>query len=104
MKLKPITILNGYEYFTEITEKIAATKSGDRVGLMSMAFDPTEKRTAPMFRELLKAAERGVLVQFNIDAYSFMVDDAKTLPTGPVFKYKNISGSRRNDYKAKYEF
>ncbi|HSW79606.1 MAG TPA: phospholipase D-like domain-containing protein [Candidatus Saccharimonadales bacterium] len=104
MKLKPITILNGYEYFAEITEKIAATKAGDRVGLMSMAFDPTEKRTAPMFHELLKAAKRGVQVQFNIDAYSFMVDDAKTLPTGPIFKYKNISSSRRADYKAKYEF
>ncbi len=104
MNLKPIKILNGYEYFAEITEKIAATKSGDRVGLMSMSFDPTEKRTAPMFGELLKAAKRGVHVQFNIDAYSFMVDDAKTLPTGPIFKYKNISGSKRADYKSKYEF
>lgn len=103
MKLKPITVLNGFEYFAEITVKIAATKRGDRVGLMSMSLDPTEKRTKPLFHELIAAAKRGVLVQFNIDAHSFMIDDSKTRPTGPLLKYYDVSKSHRADYQAKYE-
>ncbi len=102
MNLKSLTILTGYEYFSEITEKIAATKRGDRVGLMSMSVDPTEQRTKPLFREVIAAAKRGVTVQVNVDAHSFMIDDAKTFPSGPILKYYDSGRSRRADYRAKF--
>ena len=69
----PLTISNDEEYFSEITRKIAATKRGDRVALMTMSFDPTEPRTEPLMRELYAATDRGVHVQLNIDAISFML-------------------------------
>jgi len=102
MGLKPLTILNDHEYFAEITHRIAATKSGGRVALMSMSFGPTEQLTKPLMRELIRAATRGVRVQLNVDANSFMIGE-HNLPTGPMFWHDDPSRTKQAQYRAKFE-
>jgi phosphatidylserine/phosphatidylglycerophosphate/cardiolipin synthase-like enzyme len=101
--MKPLIVLNGLEYFSEITRLIALTRSGDRVGLMTMSFDPSDPLIKSLFNELFKAAKRGVRVQVSVDAHSFMIDDVHTRPTGPLFKHSDIHRSRRADFRSKYE-
>lgn len=72
------------DYFAEITERIARTRRGDRVALMTMGYNPGVATIGRLTDELIAAAGRGVRVQLNIDAYSFMVDDVSELPTGPL--------------------
>jgi phosphatidylserine/phosphatidylglycerophosphate/cardiolipin synthase-like enzyme len=103
MNLTPLKILPTEQYFAELAQAVASTKPGDRVALMSMSFNPVEPRTAPLFWELISASKRGVQVQLNVDANSFMVDDAKTIPSGPLFWHNEPSRSRRQDYRAKFE-
>jgi phosphatidylserine/phosphatidylglycerophosphate/cardiolipin synthase-like enzyme len=101
MSLKSLTILNDHEYFTEITQKISATKSGDRVGLMSMSFNPAEPLTKPLMRELAAAAKRGVHVQLNVDANSFIVN-AHNVPIGPILTGIEPSRTKRTYFRAKF--
>lgn len=102
MKNDLLTLLTTENYFSEITRRIAATKQGDRVALMSMGFNPTEHVIKTLFQETIAAAERGAFVQVNIDAHSFMVNDKTDLPTGPIIKHGDFQGGAKNtDFQKK---
>jgi phosphatidylserine/phosphatidylglycerophosphate/cardiolipin synthase-like enzyme len=101
MNLAPLTLLSAPDYFEEITHKISRTKKGDRVALMSMGFNPTEPLMAPLVRELVAAAKRGVHVQLDIDAISFMIDDRTNAANGPLLFSNNPTRTWRKIYKDK---
>jgi cardiolipin synthase A/B len=82
--MQTYTIYTAADYFDTITRQIAATKQGDRVALISMAFNPTEEPTKAVLHELTVAAARGVTVDFVTDAYTF-IQDSHELPLGPIF-------------------
>lgn len=88
-------LLPSKDYFADITRRIASTKKGNRIALMSMGFNPAEAPVEHLLREVVAAAGRGVSVQLNIDAHSFMVDDINDLPLGPVILHRDFRGSRR---------
>lgn len=100
--MKPVTILNDSEYFQEITHRIAQTKAGDRVALMTMSFDPTEQRISDVMQQLYAAAERGVHTQLNIDAYCFLITN-KVLPTSALLFDFRPEKLANPDFKVRYQ-
>lgn len=90
MSTTSLNIIPVKSYFSEITRAIARTKPGDRVALMTMAFNPAESPIQALMHEAAAAAKRGVHVQLNIDAHSFMVSDDSDLPTGPLVIRGNL--------------
>lgn len=68
-------LLTKHEYLAELTERIKKLGPGDRVAVMTMAFDVTQTEIAALMRELSAAARRGVDVLLSVDAYSFLVRD-----------------------------
>lgn len=62
-------------YFKQLAKLISQTKSGDRVGLATMAFNQDEPLVADILVELTKAAKRGVKAYFAVDALAFMMSD-----------------------------
>lgn len=82
--MQTYTIYKAEDYYLEIAKQIAATKPGDRVGLITMTFWPDEQLIGTMFGELINAAKRGVRIDIAIDAYALMMTQ-KDEPIGPLF-------------------
>ncbi len=102
MQLKPLAILDSFEYFDNLLSLISQTKRGDRIALMSMSFEPEEPHIAKLMDGLTAAAERGVHVHFLIDALSFSFDK-HDLPTGPVVFGKISAEAKRPYFRQKQQ-
>jgi len=100
--LKPIALYKSDDYFRLLPRLISQTKSGGRVLLMSMTFDPEEPNVTPIMSELIAAAKRGVHVDLIIDALAFSLDKHH-LPTGPTMLLHGPEASRQLYFKQKYQ-
>jgi phosphatidylserine/phosphatidylglycerophosphate/cardiolipin synthase-like enzyme len=60
-------------YFTELTQRITATKKGDRVLLVTHDFRPAEPLVADLMKAVAEAAARGVTVSFALDERTYPV-------------------------------
>lgn len=79
------------EYLADITARTLAAKAGDRVSVISMAFEPDDPGISPFFDALCTAAGRGVQVLFLVDAYNFLINVTATLTTpGPLFFHRQL--------------
>jgi cardiolipin synthase len=67
------TFLTRREYFRELIERVAKTKKGDRVMIITHDFHPDEPLVAGLMEMLNVAAARGVHTNFAIDERSFPV-------------------------------
>lgn len=102
MKPTSLDILDSQTYFREIISRIHGAKSGSHIALMSMSYNPSDPAIASLMDELIAAASRGAKVQLNVDAHSFVLDDSRHLPTGPLVRSKDIRRSKRLDFQAKF--
>jgi phosphatidylserine/phosphatidylglycerophosphate/cardiolipin synthase-like enzyme len=82
--MQTYTIYKDEDYYLEVAKQVAATKSGDRIAIITMTFWPEEQLIRPIFEELIKAAKRGVRIDLAIDAFAFMMTQ-KDEPIGPLF-------------------
>ncbi len=62
-------------YYQDLARKIAKTKKGERVFLATMAFQPDKPLIENVLHQLYAAAQRGVMVQIMIDAFSFIIKE-----------------------------
>lgn len=76
------TIFSRQDYFKQLAKDIAATKPGDTVRLMTMAFKPHKPEIRPIMAALNKAARRGVKVHLIVDAMPFLLSDG--IAPGPL--------------------
>lgn len=65
--------LSKREYFMELTKRIAATKKGDRLLLVTHDFRPAEPLVADLMEAVAAAAARGVQVSFALDERTYPV-------------------------------
>ena len=101
MALEPLTLYTSSDYFRTLTTRIAATKRGSRIALMTMAYDQNEPHIAALVHELTSAAARGVQVYVLIDAYSFLMNRRGT-PTGPALYQGKPEASQRPYFQQRY--
>jgi phosphatidylserine/phosphatidylglycerophosphate/cardiolipin synthase-like enzyme len=81
---KEVALYSESEYFTALSHDIRATKPGDRVGIMTMSFEPNEPVVHELMEELYAAADRKVEVALAIDAFTFLVNDSDRT-AGPLW-------------------
>lgn len=72
------------EYWAELTLQVSNAQAGDRIAMIAMEFEPTEKVIAPLTSALLAAADRGVDVHMVIDAHSLLFN-SDTEGLGPLW-------------------
>lgn len=84
MTSSDFTFYTTAEYWTELSRRIAKAKSGDRVAMVVMGFQPAEPATAKILPELVAAAERGAEVYLSVDAINFIKHPDRSLP-GPLW-------------------
>jgi phosphatidylserine/phosphatidylglycerophosphate/cardiolipin synthase-like enzyme len=72
------------EYFQQLTKDIESCRRGDRVALATMSYDPDEPLVFQLMRSLTAAAERGVVINLVVDAFSFLIN-GKTAAPGPLW-------------------
>lgn len=89
------------DYWRQLLKHIKKARSGDRLLLMSMAFDPTEPDIAAIVSEVEAAAKRGVEVKLAIDAHSFLMQD-NHLP-GPLWARRSMPNRLPATYRHKFE-
>lgn len=97
----PIKVLNDREYFADVVQEVERTKTGDRIGLATMALDVREEHVGKLMVALIAAAARGVNVYLLVDANSFMMD-AQGRPNGPLLRGQGLIDGRQSEYQAKY--
>lgn len=81
---KDLEIYSSEQYFHALARDIADTKSGDRVAIMTMSFEPSEPLVQGVLEEFKAAGERGVEVAIGVDAFTFLVNDDKK-SMGPLW-------------------
>jgi phosphatidylserine/phosphatidylglycerophosphate/cardiolipin synthase-like enzyme len=99
--LVPLTIYEAADYFETLTRLVSQTKSGGRIALMTMGFEPDEPHIHKLVRELIAAAKRGVQVYLLVDAQAFSMD-AQDIPNGPVLLLQAPATSHRAYFRRKY--
>ena len=85
------------DYFAKLVQDIDNTKSGDRVLLAAMAFDPTVPAIAAVITALARAGERGVHATLQIDSYVYLVDEQKHF--GPLFYGTKLPAKLKGIFK-----
>ncbi len=80
---RSFSFFSGSEYFDDLASRISVTKSGDRIVLATMAFQPNDPKVRLVLDELNSALDRGVTVSVIIDAFPFIVRESVT--PGPLF-------------------
>jgi phosphatidylserine/phosphatidylglycerophosphate/cardiolipin synthase-like enzyme len=81
---KELKLFSESDYFKALLSDIKATKAGDRIGLITMSFEPNEPLVNEILEELYAAADRKVNVALAVDAFTFLVNDIdKTI--GPLW-------------------
>lgn len=70
--LLPLDLLTGREYFDSLRASIVDCRSGDRISLLTMGFDPDDDAVAGVLRDLAAAAARGVKCHLGIDAFGML--------------------------------
>ena len=90
------------EYFTDLIEQLARTKSGDRVISATMTFQPTDPNVKSLLDAFMGAARRGANVTPLVDTYSFLLKN--TVPIVPLLVHARLpqplGGLFRNDLHA----
>lgn len=89
------------EYWHELIRRIDQAGAGDRIGLMTMEFDPRYPVIHTLMNAVQAATKRGVIVQLLVDAATFLRDTRSFRP-GPLWYptgFKRIPG----DFVEKYE-
>ncbi len=76
------------EYYARLIEHIKQTKSGDRIAIATLAFEPSEIHINQVMEALCAAAQRGVAVRCIVDAISFTL--VKGRIPGPLLYGKKI--------------
>lgn len=71
------------EYYGDLTARIGKLGKGGRVALAAMSFKPQYPAVQELMAALGAAAQRGVDVNFTVDAYIYLNDDRHLL--GPLF-------------------
>lgn len=94
-------IYTSSQYFDELIQLISRVKSGERVLLASMRYEPSEAIILKLTEAMVAAAKRGVKVSLIIDALSFW-QDRNNLPIGPIAFGRPISASSRKQFRDKY--
>src|SRR3989344_1238084 len=83
-KLKEVRLYSETEYFTELIRDVNSTRVGDRVGIMTMSFEPSEPVVNELMERLYAAADRKVEVVMAVDAFAFLVDGNRST-VGPLW-------------------
>ena len=81
---KEVALYSETEYFSALIRDVNSTKSGDRIGIMTMSFEPSEPAVNKLVERLYAAADRKVEVVLGIDAFTFLVDDSRKT-VGPLW-------------------
>jgi len=92
--------LNRAEYFRDLATTISKTKTGDRVLLASMSFEPSEPLVANVMHALQAAAQRGVNVYLAIDAYSFLTSENRG-QIGPLWPRTRLPKNLREPFRSR---
>lgn len=66
-------LLGKREYFLELARRVAATRKGDRLLLITHDFRPAEPLVADLMKAIADAASRGVAVSFALDERTYPV-------------------------------
>ncbi len=89
------------EYLIDISRRIASTKSGGRIALATMSFEPQYPEIRAVVDELGKAATRGVTVSLAIDAFVFLKGRDKLL--GPLFYHAKLPKELSGEFHQKFQ-
>lgn len=82
-----LDILDQDQYFIALTQDVATAQSGDQISMTTMSLEPSETAVQEVMGGLNNAAERGVDVNFALDAYTFLTDSTSGT-FGPLFSRK----------------
>jgi hypothetical protein len=82
--LVPLQIMEGQDSLRDLASHLEAARSGDRVVLLTMCFDPGDPVASSVTSGLQTAAHEGADVYFGLDAYAFLMHPNFSKP-GPLF-------------------
>lgn len=88
------------EYWTELCSQINTAKTGDKILLTSMTFEPAEPMVKKIVTALNGAVKRGVYVTFAVDAHSFMTHRGML---GPLWTHRTMSTNMPIIFRNKLE-
>lgn len=100
---RDFTFYSRLEYFNELISRVAKTKKGDRVVLATMSFKPKTPHIGLILDELGSAAQRGVDVDFMVDAFPFLLADGDGRVPGPLLFTRKLSGRLSKTYRARLD-
>ena len=78
MKNDDFTFLDKREYLHDLIERISKVKTGDRVMVVTLAFDIEEPLIRKLIDVMCDAARKGVEVSLAVDTYVLLVRRKKT--------------------------
>ena len=76
------------EYFEEFFRRVDAAGVGERVMVATMAFVPEDLAVKRVLEALARAARRGAVVTFVVDAFPFLVQSG--VRPGPLFYHSKL--------------
>ena len=92
---------NSEQYLHELNARIKECGKGDNIALVSMSFNPDDKKIKQLVRNLCSAAKRGSSVVLVVDAFSFLSGD-RVWP-GPLFFNPSLKGNLPVKYHRKLD-
>jgi cardiolipin synthase len=96
MSLPKFTLYTRSQYFDDLLKRVADSKKGDKIIMMTMRFDPRMAVIDALTTAFCQAASRGVHVSLTVDAECLMQADG-ALP-GPLLTGTSATVASRKPY------
>lgn len=88
------------EYYEDLARRISHAEAGERVVLMTMSFKPEKPGLEAIVDALCSAARKGANVDFLVDAYPFIMSDARP---GPLFFKGELPTKLPEPYRTRFD-